>query len=162
MARMRLDISVKSALSPYVATTSSGRTLATLHRNARPKQPWLLDMEGRQYRITHEVVSNNLLLNDFRYTLVDGETTLASCIATPAVRSTEVLIGDVRYRWVRRSRWLSIRYSLEDVQGRSLGSIVETTGFSLWRRKFQLEMPESLDAPQAMFLFYLVANFSFR
>ena len=162
MGTMRLEISVKSALSPYVATTSSGRTVATLHRNAWPKQPWVLAMAGREYRITHEVASNKLLLNDFRYALMDGEATLASCIATPAVRTTEVLIGDVSYHLVRRNRWLSICYVLEDGNGRALGSIVETTGFSLWRRKFQLEMPESLGAPQAMFLFYLVANFSFR
>ena len=162
MGTMRLEISVKSALSPYVATTSSGRTVATLHRNAWPKQPWVLAMAGREYRITHEVASNKLLLNDFRYALMDGEATLASCIATPAVRTTEVLIGDVRYHLVRRNRFLSIRYALEDGQGRALGSIVETTGFSFWRRKFQLAVPDSLGKPQAMFLFYLVANFSFR
>ena len=159
---MRLQVSVKSALSPYVATSSSGRIVARLHRNTWPKQPWLLEMAGREYRITHQVASNKLLLNDFSYALMDGETALASCIATPGVRTTEVVIGDLRCHLIRRSRFLSIRYSLEDDRGQPLGSIVETTGFSFWRRTFQLEMPESLGAPQAMFLFYLVANFSFR
>ena len=85
---MRLQVSVKSALSPYVATSASGRIVARLHRNTWPKQPWLLEMAGREYRITHQVASNKLLLNDFRYALMDGETALASCIATPGVRTT--------------------------------------------------------------------------
>ena len=159
---MRLQVSVKSALSPYVATSSSGRIVARLHRNTWPKQPWLLEMASREYRITHQVASNNLLLNDFSSALMDGETALASCIATPGVRTTEVVIGDLRCHLIRRSRFLSIRYSLEDDQGQPLGSIVETTGFSFSRRTFQLEIPESLGGPPAMFLFYLVANFSFR
>jgi len=162
MGKLRFEVLMKSGLSPYVATTESGRVVATLHRPTWPKQPSLLDMGGRQYRIVHEAASNNFLLNDHRYALMDGEATLASCIAKPAVRTTDVAIGDVTCHLVRRNRWLSIRYAVEDGNGRELGSIAETTGFSLWRRRFLVEVPDGLGGPQAMFLFYLVATFSFR
>lgn len=151
-----------SGLSPYVAVTSSGREVATLHRNTLPRQPWTLDIEGQPFHITHQVASNRLLMNDYGYALMAGDAVLASCIAKPAVRTTQVMIGDARYHLIRRNRWLSVRYMLEDGNGRTVGSITETTGFSLWRRKFQLEMPDEIGGPAAMFLFFLVANFSFR
>ena len=162
MASLRLQVTVASGLSPYIAATPSGRIVATLHRPTLPRQPSRLDVEGRGYRIEHAVASNHVLLNDFRYALVDDAGTLASCVAKPAVRDTHVAIGDAGYRLVRRNRWLSMRYTLEDAQGRTLGGIVETTGFSLWRRKFDLDMPESIGTPAAMFLFFLAANFTYR
>ena len=163
MAPIRLLVSIGSTLAPYVATTPSGRAVATLHRATLPKQPWLLDIDGRQYRIEHAVASNKLLLNDFRYTLLDDAgNVLASSTAKPATRSTDISIGETRYRLVRRNRWLSIRYTVEDARGRPLGSIGETSVFALWRRKFQIEVPEEIGLPAAMFLFYLVAGFSFR
>jgi len=163
MASIRLQVSVASGLSPYIAATPSGRTMATLHRPTLPKQPSRLEVEGRAYRIEHAVASNHVLLNDFRYALVDAAGgTLACCTAKPAVRATDVTIGDAGYRLVRRNRWLSMRYTLEDAQDRALGRIVETTGFSLWRRKFALEMPEPIGLPAAMFLFFLAATFTYR
>ena len=103
------------------------------------------------------------MLNDFRYDLVDGGgATLASCIAKPATRVTEVKIGEADYRLVRRNRWWSMRYVLEDANGRGLGEIVETTGISLWRRKFRIDVREDIGKPVAMFLFFLAANFTFR
>lgn len=162
MAAIRLQVSMNSGLSPYVATTSSGRTVATLQRPTLPKQPLQLEAEGRQYRIEHGVASNNLVLNDFRYALVDDAGTLASCIAKPATRTMEVDIGDTRYQLVRRNRWWSMHYLLEGSGGRRLGGVIETTGFSLWRRKFQLDAPETLGIPAAMFLFFLAVNSTYR
>ena len=163
MRKRSLLVSVNSGLSSYIATTPSGAPVATLERNAWPRQPLPLDVEGRPYRIEHGVASNHVVLNDFRYALVDdGGATLASCIAKPATRVTEVKIGGADYRLVRRNRWWSMRYLLEDANGRSLGEIVETTGMSLWRRTFRIDVPEDIGIPAAMFLFFLAANFTFR
>ena len=162
MGKSRFNVLMKSGMSPYVATTDGGRQVATLHRPTWPKQPSRLDMEGRMYTITHGASTNNFLLNDYQHALMDGEAELASCIAKPGMRTTEVAIGDATYLLVRRNRWGSVRYALEDSGGRELGGIVETTGFSLWRRKFRLEVPEGIGGAQAMFLFHLVAAFSFR
>ena len=162
MRKLSLLVSVASGLSPYIATTPSGQVVATLHRNTLPREPLTLDYQGQAYRIEHVVASNHLLLNDFRYALVDDSGTLASCIAKPATRTTEVKIGDIDYRLVRRSSWWSMRYALEDAGGRPLGEIVETTGISLWRRKFRGDVPGDIGGPAAMFLFFLAANFRFR
>ena len=163
MAPLRLLISVGSALAPYVATTPSGRAVATLHRATWPKQPWLLEIDRRQYRIEHAVTTNKVLLNDHGFRLVDeAGTLLASCIAKPAVRSTDVVIGETTYRLVRQKRLLSVHYAVEDGNGRQLGSIGDASAFALWRRTFRIDMPEQIGLPAAMFLFYLVATFSFR
>ena len=157
---LRFEATIGSTLSDTVVATPSGKTVATLRRNAFPKQPWALDCEGRQYLIEHVVASNNLLMNDFRYALTDGDATLAWCVAKPVVRTTEVTIGDRTLRLVRRSKLLSIRYDLEDEHGHRLGSIAEPGLFSLWRRRFLIELPGDIGVPQAMFLFFLVTTFS--
>ena len=162
MATMRFEAVIGSTLADYVVSTTSGRQVATLLRNTWPREPWQLDFEGRQYLIWHKVATNKMFLNDYRYALMDGEATLASCLAKPATRTTDVTIGDGSYRLVRRGFLFSIRYALEDGNGRPLGTIAETSGFSLWRRRFLIEVPDTIGGPQAMFLFYLVANFSFR
>ena len=163
MHKLSLLVSVNSGLSPYIATTPSGKPVAVLERNTWPKQPLRLEVDGRAHRILHEVASHHFLLNNFRYALVDDlGVTLASCIAAPATRTTEVRIGDADYRLVRRKRWWSMHFELQDAHGRPLGQIIETTGISLWRRKFRVDAPADIGAPAAMFLFFLAATFTFR
>ena len=65
MRKLTLLVSVNSGLSPYVATTPSGKPVATLERNAWPRQPLPLDVEGRPYRIEHTSCQQQLCAERF-------------------------------------------------------------------------------------------------
>ena len=161
MTAIRLQVTGGSALAPYVATSPSGKTVGELHRNWLPRQPLELRFEGRTYRIEHRVVSNRFVNNDFRFELVGADGVLATAIKRVGEKAFDIAIGEETWRLVNRNRWLSMHFTLETGSGRELGGIEETTGFSLWRRRFELRMPEAVGGPVALFLFFLAANHTY-
>ncbi len=162
MARTTLLVSSGATLRPQVVTLPSGSVIGELHRNWLPRQPLVLNLDGRQFHIGFGVTSNRYLTNDFRFELLDGDAVLASATKRFGDKLFDVRLGDSACRLVNRNRWFSLRFVLTDTAGRELGEIIETTGFSLWRRRFRIDMPESISRAEAMFLFFLANNTTYR
>ena len=66
------------------------------------------------------------------------------------------------FRFESRSGLFSLRYALLDATGRQVGTLTETTGFSLWKRSFRFDLPDGIDGATGVFLFFLMVNMHFR
>lgn len=162
MPSLRLLVTGGSALAPYVVTAPSGGKRGEIRRPTWPKQPTELEFEGAQYRIVYQSTKGGFLADDARFDLMSGDTVAAWATKRVGDKAFDLHAHGNAYRLANRNRWLRMHFVLEDGNGRQRGEVVETTGLSLWRRSFEVNMPESLGGPAAMFAFFLAANHTYN
>ena len=170
MMKPPTSLVISSGLSKfrYAVSDTAGRVLGELRLKTLPKDPIVLDFDGRTYRIDYvltsdRLASNRFIANDFRFTLVDSDgKILASAEKVSGKKIFSVGVGDATYRFANRKHLFSLGYGLVDANGNAVGDLTETTGFSLWRRRFRFDLPASIDEPVGMFLFFLAINLHFR
>lgn len=147
----------------YAAGVASGTAKGELRLKTLPKDPIVIDFDGRTYRIDHERTHDGLLASDFRFSLVDdnGET-LAFADKVKGKRDYVANLRGTTFRFEKRAGMFSLRYALLDDAGRQVGTLAETTGFSLWKRRFRFDLPDGINAAIGLFLFFLAVNLHFR
>jgi hypothetical protein len=146
----------------YAVSDTAGRSLGELRLKTLPQDPITLDIDGKRYRIDYTVVSNRLLNNDFRFTLVGNDGPVVSAQKAPGKKHFAVDLRGVTYHFTNQSSLFSLRFALTDAAGRTAMTVKETTGFSLWRRRFRIDRPDNINEAVGMFLFFLATNLQYR
>ena len=149
-----------SVLAPYVVTTPTGSKRGEIRHPTWPMQPTELEFEGTQHRIVYQSTTARFLANDARFDLMTGDTVLAWASKRVGERAFDLHANGHAYRLSSRNRWLRMHFVMQDDHGHTVGEIRETTGLTLWRRRFEVRVPESLGGPVAMFAFFLAANYT--
>ena len=147
----------------YSVTDATGRTRGELPLRWMPGDPIVLRFDGRDYRIDFERTRSGYVNDGFRFSLVDTQgDTLATAEKVHGKRIFQASIHGMAHRLEKRGGFFSLRYELRAANGDMIGSLIETTGFSLWKRRFRWELPTGIGGPVGLFLFFLVANLHFR
>lgn len=147
----------------YTVSNDSGRRHGELRLRTLPSDPITLSFDDRNYRIDAERISDRMINNDFRFTLVDSDgTTLATADKLQGRRAFAVDIAGVAARFEHRGNPFSLDYALLDAQGASVGRLRDITGFTLWSRKFRFDRDTEIEGPVGVFLFFLAINLYFR
>lgn len=147
----------------YAVAVASGTAKGELRLKTLPKDPIIIDFDGRTYRIDYERTRDGLIVSDFRFSLVDGNgETLAFADKVDGKRDYVANLRGTGHRFEKRPGVFSLHYALLDDGGRTVGKLAETTGFTLWKRSFRFDLPESVDGPTGLFLFFLAVNLHFR
>ncbi|MGN6153995.1 MAG: hypothetical protein ACTHOH_18625 [Lysobacteraceae bacterium] len=155
----------------YAATVASGTAKGELRLKTLPKDPIVIDFDGRTSRIDYVRTRDGLVASDFRFSLVDGDgdgdsdgsgETLAFADKVHGRRDYVANVRGTPFRFEKRPGVFSLHYALLDDGGRQVGTLAETTGFTLWKRSFRFDLPESVDGPTGLFLFFLAVNLHFR
>ncbi len=146
----------------YTVRTASGNSVGELRLKTLPKDPIRLDIAGKPYRIDYAVISNRLVSNDFRFELIGDDGPIASAQKVTGQKQFAVVLGGVEYRYTNQSSLLALRFALTDAAGKMFATVAETTGFSLWRRRFRIDRSEGIDDAVAMFVFFLAVNLQYR
>lgn len=147
----------------YAVAVASGTAKGELRLKTLPKDPIVVDFDGRSYRIDCERTRDGLIVSDFRFSLVDGDGgTLAFADKVDGKRDYVANVRGTTFRFEKRPGVFSLRYALLDAGGRTVGTLAETTGFTLWKRSFRFDLPEGVDGPTGVFLFFLAVNLHFR
>ena len=147
----------------YAVSDASGRARGELRLKTLPKDPIAIDFDGRGYRIDYVRTRDDPVASDFRFSLVAGNgEALASADKARRRRDFNATLRGVGYRFERRASLFSLRYAVLDGGGKQVGTLRETTGFSLWKRRFRLDLPEGADGAFGVFLFFLAVNLHFR
>jgi len=147
----------------YVATVASGTEKGELRLKTLPKDPIVIDFDGSTYRIDFERTRDGFVVDGFRFTLRDAAgKPMASGEKVAGKRAFTVALDDAPYRFEKRGGLFSLRFVLLDANGTALGALAETTGFSLWKRRFRFDLPDGIDGATGLFLFFLVVNLHFR
>jgi hypothetical protein len=163
VSRTMLKITAGLAISPIEVEDVSRGARGTLRPKALPRDPIVVEFDGRTYRIDHERTRDGLIASDIRFSLIDdGGRTLAVADKVDGRRGYIVDLGGATYRLEKGSSLFALRYALLDGEGTQVGLLAQTTGFTLWKRRFRVDLPASVDAPTGVFLFFLVANVHFR
>lgn len=146
----------------YGVSDISGRDLGELKLRTLPKDPITLDIEGKRYRIDYMVTSDRLLANNVRFALIGDDGQIVSAEKITGRKDFDVVLGGTDYRFTNRSSLFSLGYTLTGPGNRTIATLTETTGFSLWRRRFQIDLQDNIDRPVAIFLFFLAINLRYR
>lgn len=147
----------------YTAAVASGTAKGELRLKTLPKDPIVIDFDGRTYRIDYARTRDGVIVSDFRFSLVDGDgETLAFADKAHGRRDYVVNLRGKTFPFEKRTGMFSLRYALLDDGGRQVGALAETTGFSLWKRHFRFDLPGAVDGPTGLFLFFLAVNLHFR
>lgn len=147
----------------YTAAVASGTAKGELRLKTLPKDPIVIDFDGRTYRMDYVRTRDRLLGSDFRFSLIDDSGgTLAFADKVDGKRDYLANLRGTRYRFEKRSGLFSLRYALLDDGGRQVGTLAETTGFSLWSRRFRFDLPDGIDGAIGLFLCFLAVNLHFR
>lgn len=147
----------------YAASFASGTAKGELRLKTLPKDPIAIDFDGHSYRIDYERTRDGVIASDFRFSLVDVDGgTLAFADKVDGKRDYLANLRGTRYRFEKRSGLFSLRYALLDDGGRQVGTLAETTGFSLWSRRFRFDLPDGIDGAIGLFLFFLAVNLHYR
>jgi hypothetical protein len=147
----------------YAASVASGTAKGELRLKTLPKDPIVVDFDGRSYRIDYERTRDGLIVSDFRFSLVDGDgETLAFADKVDGKRDYVANVRGTPFRFEKRPGVFSLHYALLDEGRCTVGKLAETTGFTLWKRSFRFDLPESVDGPTGLFLFFLAVNLHFR
>lgn len=146
----------------YAVSDASGHSLGELQLKTLPKDPITLQIGAQRYRIDYVVVSNRLIANDFRFALIGDDGPVVSAQKITGQKNFDVDVSGVAYRFTNRSRLFSLRFALTDAAGKMFATVNETTGFSLWRRRFRIDRSEGIDDAVAMFVFFLAVNLQYR
>lgn len=148
-------------LPTYLAVPKNGWASGVVpHRlQDRVQIQWL----ERDYRVEYALLSNRALHgNDLRFLLMDGDKTLASTNVYVLKKTRwEVEVHDRRYDLVKRSGWLRMRFDLAQNE-QTLGHIRDVTGFALWKRTFEIDLPAEIQGAVQVFIFFLSVNATFR
>lgn len=147
----------------YVVADASGRARGELRLKTLPKDPIQLQIDGRAYRIDYERTNDRFIASDFRFSLIDA-TGAALAVADKVAGKKDYIvnIGEATYRFENRSGLFSLGYALTGADPAVAGNLAETTGFSLWKRRFRFDLPTAIDGATGMFLFFLAANLRYR
>ncbi len=151
----------------YAVAVASGTAKGELRLKTLPKDPIMIDFDGHTYRIDYERTRDGVIASDFRFSLVDGDGddnggTLAFADKVKGKHDYVANLRGKTFRFEKRSGLFSLRYALLDDTGRQVGTLAETTGFTLWKRSFRFDLPEAVDGPTGLFLFFLAVNLHFR
>lgn len=151
----------------YAVAVASGTAKGELRLKTLPKDPIVIDFDGRTYRIDYARARDGFVADDFRFSLVDGDgdgngETLAFADKVKGKRDYVANLRGKTFRFEKRSGLFSLGYALLDDTGRQVGKLAETTGFTLWKRSFRFDLPASVDGPTGLFLFFLAVNLHFR
>ena len=146
----------------YAASVASGTAKGELRLKTLPKDPIAIDFDGHSYRIDYERTRDGVIASDFRFSLVDGHgETLAFADKVDGRHDYVVNLCGTGYRFEKRAGLFSLGYALLD-DGRQVGVLAETTGFSLWKRRFRFDLPDGIDGAIGLFLFFLAVNLHYR
>lgn len=147
----------------YAVAVASGTAKGELRLKTWPNDPIVIDFDGRSYRIDYARTQDGFVADDFRFSLVDGNgETLASADKVKRKHDYLANLHGTTFRFEKRAGLFSLRYALLDDTGREVGTLAETTGFTLWKRSFRFDLPASVDGPTGLFLFFLAVNLHFR
>jgi len=147
----------------YTVSIASGTAKGELRLKTWPKDPIVIDFGGRTYRIDYERTRDRMLGSDFRFSLVDdGGETLAFADKVGGKRDYVANVRGTTFRFEKRPGAFSLRYALLDDGGRQVGALAETTGFTLWKRRFRFDLPDAVDGATGVFLFFLAVNLHYR
>jgi hypothetical protein len=147
----------------YAVSVASGTAKGQLRLKTLPKDPIVIDFDGRSYRIDYERTRDGLVVSDFRFSLIDGNgETLAFADKVDGKRDYIANVRGTAFRFEKRPGVFSLHYALLDDTGRQVGKLAETTGFTLWKRSFRFDLPDAVDGPTGLFLFFLAVNLHFR
>ena len=117
----------------------------------------------RSLHVEYDLLSDRAVRpNDLKFSLVEGNATLATATVCVGRRPTWTIDCDVgQILLILQARFFGHRFAAysDAVQ---IGRIQETTGFSLWRRKFEIALPDAVDPALQAFLFFLCVNAWFR
>jgi hypothetical protein len=118
-----------------------------------------IELLERTLTIEFERTSERAVLaDDLLFLVMDGGAVLASAAVKPGRRAPLLLeIGERRLELRNRNRFLGLRWVLEE-QGRTLGEVREATGFSVWRRRFELDLRADLEPWFQIFILFLALN----
>lgn len=159
----------------YRLDEASGATRATVRMPFRPamarNSAFRLGENGHvqieagatTYRIDYETFDQRgLRVPRYRFFLMHGDTCIATATqADGRPRAWEIDGAGMPCRLVERSRLFSMQFTLDGASGR-IGAIRETTRMLALRRRFQVDVPASLDTAVQAFLFFLAVNATFR
>ena len=163
MAAISLLITSGFSKFRYAAAVASGTAKGELRLKTLPKDPIVIDFDGRAYRIDYARTRDGFVVDDFRFSLVDDNGgTLAFADKVKGKHDYVANLRGKTFRFEKRSGLFSLRYALLDDTGRQVGTLAETTGFTLWKRSFRFDLPEAVDGPTGLFLFFLAVNLHFR
>lgn len=122
-----------------------------------------IHLGDQAYRVDYELLEERAFRgSDLRFFLMDGEKTLATANVYVLNKIRwEIAVNSRRYQLVRKSRFFRMHFDLEQ-NGQTLGSIRDVSGFTLWRRSFEIDLPPDLADAVQVFLFFLSVNATFR
>ncbi|MCZ7647633.1 MAG: hypothetical protein M5U26_20645 [Planctomycetota bacterium] len=156
-----LDLGVLK-MPDYIAAPRKGWTESLVPDGFKDHVKIVLGPQS--YRVEFEVLSGLAMKSrQLRFFLMEGERTIAATRAH-AFRSDpwELESGGQDYR-LSRAGGLFSPMCFELSRGpEKVGRIVDTTGFSLWSRTFEIDLPDELDRAVQVFLFFLAVNTAFR
>jgi len=122
-------------------------------------------LASQEYKIEYELLSDRAVLpNDLRFFLMKGEHTIVTADTNVLKKGLrwKIDIDGERYEFVKNGGiFSSFRFELF-LKGQKIGKIVQTSGFTLWSRTFQIDMPAGIDQAAQVFLFFLAVNASFN
>lgn len=115
------------------------------------------------YEIKFEYLTRDWF-NDIRFMLFYEETVIASAdvvgskklLTRPTITITQPLAGHV----IRKSGLFTVRYEVAN-EGKPVGAIAEQGGLTI-KRKLSIDLPDYIDPPVQIFLFFLVNNHAYR
>lgn len=122
-----------------------------------------IELHELQYRIEYDLLSDRALRgNDLRFVLMAGDNILASADVRVLKKIRwEINMADQHYELRRKSRWTKMHFDLEG-KAQKLGQIRDITGFTLWNRRFEIDLTEEIPDVVQIFLFFLAINATFR
>lgn len=124
---------------------------------------------GKRYDIAFEYLTRGWV-STIRFSLQDGDTTLASAVVgktgkrleRPTIRVTQPFQGQV----IRKSTLFTTRYEVtrdgEDGKNGAMAGTIASEARLMLKRELQIDLPASVSAPVQFFLFFLVCNQAYR
>ncbi|WP_295628650.1 hypothetical protein [uncultured Nitrosomonas sp.] len=122
-----------------------------------------IQLPEREYKVEYELLSDRAVRgNDLKFLLIDGEKILASANVYVLKKTRwEIDVNNQRYNLVKRSNCFNMRFDLFQ-NGQKIGHIYDVTGFTFWKRTFEIDLPSEILSAVQIFVFFLCINATFR
>jgi hypothetical protein len=146
----------------YIAVPRNGWAKGVVPKSL--KDHVKLEALGRTFIVDYELLSDRAIIpNDRRFFLMEGDREVAVTDALIARKKAwDFNLNGKRYELAKVGGiFSSLRFDLT-LDSHKVGEIIETTGFTLWSRSFTINIPEEIDRPVQLFMFFLAANATYR
>lgn len=159
--RQGLELGVMK-LPTYIAVPMNGWAAGVLPD--RLKDHVKINVDSRGYRIDYELLSDRVIRgNDLKFFLMDGEDTVISTDAyIHKGKRWKFKIDGNSYELIKKGGIFSSMCFHLNSNSRKIGQISESTGFTLWKRTFEIDLPNELGHAIQVFMFFLAVNATYR